>query len=73
MLDGDDSGPPGEPGRRETQPISVSDLAKKHAVSRQHFHQTLRSLPNPEWAQNTWRGTPSRGPSYSEFSTSPTI
>ena len=36
---------------RETEPISLSDLARKHAVSRQHIHQTLRSLPHPEWVE----------------------
>lgn len=34
---------------RETEPISLSDLARKYSVSRQHIHQTLRRLPNPEW------------------------
>lgn len=35
---------------RETKPISLSDLARKYSVSRQYIHQTLRRLPNPEWA-----------------------
>jgi len=36
---------------RETNPISLSDLAKKYSVSRQHIHQTLRRLPHPEWVE----------------------
>ena len=36
---------------RETEPISLSELARKHAVSRQHIHQTLRRLPHPEWVE----------------------
>jgi DNA-binding MarR family transcriptional regulator len=36
---------------RETEPISLSDLARKYAVSRQHIHQTLRRLPHPEWVE----------------------
>jgi DNA-binding MarR family transcriptional regulator len=34
---------------REKKPISLSDLARKYSVSRQHIHQRLRELPNPEW------------------------
>ena len=34
---------------RETEPVSLSDLARKYSVSRQHIHQTLQRLPNPEW------------------------
>ncbi len=34
---------------RETQPISLSDLARKYSVSRQHIHQSLRRLPDPGW------------------------
>jgi DNA-binding MarR family transcriptional regulator len=34
---------------RETEPVSLSDLARKYSVTRQHIHQTLRRLPNPEW------------------------
>jgi DNA-binding MarR family transcriptional regulator len=34
---------------RETEPISLSELARKYSVSRQHIHQTLRALPHPEW------------------------
>lgn len=36
---------------KETRPISLSDLARKYAVSRQHIHQTLRRLPHPEWVE----------------------
>jgi len=36
---------------RETEPVSLSDLARKYAVSRQHIHQTLRRLPHPEWVE----------------------
>ncbi|HME08444.1 MAG TPA: winged helix DNA-binding protein [Bryobacteraceae bacterium] len=36
---------------RETKPISLSDLARKYAVSRQHIHQMLRRLPHPEWVE----------------------
>lgn len=38
---------------KETTPISLSDLAKKYSVSRQHIHQTLRRLPHPEWIEET--------------------
>jgi DNA-binding MarR family transcriptional regulator len=34
---------------REEQPISLSDLARKRRVSRQHIHQSLRRLPDPGW------------------------
>jgi len=34
---------------REAKPISLSDLARKYSVSRQHIHQSLRRLPHPEW------------------------
>jgi DNA-binding MarR family transcriptional regulator len=34
---------------REPEPVSLSELARKHSVSRQHIHQTLRHLPHPEW------------------------
>jgi DNA-binding MarR family transcriptional regulator len=36
---------------RETEPVSLSDLARKYSVTRQHIHQTLRRLPNPEWVE----------------------
>lgn len=34
---------------RQTEPISLSDLARNYSLSRQHIHQRLRGLPNPEW------------------------
>ncbi|MEZ5475644.1 MAG: MarR family transcriptional regulator [Steroidobacteraceae bacterium] len=34
---------------REKTPISLSDLARKRAVSRQHIHQTLARLPHADW------------------------
>jgi DNA-binding MarR family transcriptional regulator len=34
---------------REPKPISLSDLARKYSVSRQHIHQSLQRLPNPGW------------------------
>jgi DNA-binding MarR family transcriptional regulator len=34
---------------REEAPISLSALARKRSVSRQHIHQTLARLPHPEW------------------------
>jgi MarR family transcriptional regulator, transcriptional regulator for hemolysin len=36
---------------REQEPISLSDLARKHSVSRQHIHQTLRRLSQPDWVE----------------------
>jgi DNA-binding MarR family transcriptional regulator len=36
---------------RETKPVSLSELARKYAVSRQHIHQSLRRLPHPEWVE----------------------
>jgi DNA-binding MarR family transcriptional regulator len=36
---------------RETQSVSLSDLARKYALSRQHMHQSLRRLPHPEWIE----------------------
>src|SRR4051794_24152611 len=36
---------------RETAPISISELARKRAVSRQHIHQSLNHLPNPRWIE----------------------
>lgn len=38
---------------RESQPVSLSGLARKYSVSRQHIHQTLRDLPNPDWVDKT--------------------
>jgi DNA-binding MarR family transcriptional regulator len=34
---------------REGAPISLSALARKRSVTRQHIHQTLAHLPNSEW------------------------
>ena len=34
---------------RESAPISLSELARKRSVSRQHIHQSLRRLSRPEW------------------------
>jgi DNA-binding MarR family transcriptional regulator len=36
---------------REPVPISLSDLARKYSVSRQHIQQSLRRLPHPEWVE----------------------
>ena len=36
---------------REQEPISLSQLARKYSVSRQHIQQTLRRLPHPEWVE----------------------
>ena len=36
---------------RAPEPISLSDLARKYAVSRQHVHQTLRRLSQPDWVK----------------------
>lgn len=36
---------------KETEPISLSELARKYSVSRQHVHQTLRRFPHPEWIE----------------------
>jgi DNA-binding MarR family transcriptional regulator len=36
---------------RETAPISLSQLARKHSVSRQHIQQALRRLPDESWIQ----------------------
>ena len=33
---------------REDAPVSLSEIARKRAVSRQHIHQTLRRL-DPKW------------------------
>jgi DNA-binding MarR family transcriptional regulator len=35
----------------ETAPVSLSDLARKTSVSRQHIHQSIRRLPNPGWVE----------------------
>ena len=36
---------------RERKPVSISQLARKYSVSRQHIQQTLRRLPHPEWIE----------------------
>lgn len=38
---------------QETTPVSLSHLARKYAVSRQHLHQSLGRLPNPKWVEKT--------------------
>jgi DNA-binding MarR family transcriptional regulator len=36
---------------REPEPVSLSELARKYSMSRQHIQQTLRRLPHPEWVE----------------------
>ncbi len=36
---------------REEEPITLSELARKRAVSRQHIHQSLARLRNPDWVE----------------------
>jgi DNA-binding MarR family transcriptional regulator len=36
---------------RESGPISLSELARKHSVSRQHIHQSLKRLRNRDWVE----------------------
>ncbi|MFO1325641.1 MAG: MarR family transcriptional regulator [Burkholderiales bacterium] len=36
---------------RQTEPVSISDLARRYAVSRQHVHQALARLPDPDWVE----------------------
>src|SRR4051812_32712863 len=36
---------------REAEPVSISDLARKYSVSRQHVHQMLRRPPHPDWVE----------------------
>jgi DNA-binding MarR family transcriptional regulator len=36
---------------RESGPVSLAELARKHAVSRQHVHQALGRLPNSGWVE----------------------
>lgn len=36
---------------REAVPVSLSHLARKHSVSRQHIQQMLRRLNHPEWIE----------------------
>jgi len=35
----------------ETGPVSLSELARKTSVSRQHIHQTIKRLPNRGWVE----------------------
>ena len=36
----------------ETEPVSLSELARKTSVSRQHIHQSIRRLLNPDWVES---------------------
>ena len=36
---------------RADAPVSLSALARQYAVSRQHIHQTLNRLRDPEWVE----------------------
>jgi DNA-binding MarR family transcriptional regulator len=36
----------------ESAPVSLSELARKNSVSRQHIHQSIRRLPNPGWVES---------------------
>jgi DNA-binding MarR family transcriptional regulator len=36
---------------REQEPVSLSQLARKYSLSRQHIQQTFRRLPHPEWVE----------------------
>ena len=36
---------------REPAPISLSAIAQKYSVSRQHVHQTYHALSHPEWVE----------------------
>src|SRR5215470_5147376 len=36
----------------ETAPVSLSELARKSSVSRQHIHQSIRRLPNSGWVES---------------------
>jgi MarR family transcriptional regulator for hemolysin len=38
---------------RESEPISLAELARKRSVSRQHIHQSLARLHAPEWIEKT--------------------
>jgi DNA-binding MarR family transcriptional regulator len=38
---------------RESQPISLAELARKRSVSRQHIHQSLGRLRNPRLIERT--------------------
>jgi DNA-binding MarR family transcriptional regulator len=34
---------------KERGPVTLSELARRRSVSRQHIHQSLRRLPEPAW------------------------
>lgn len=36
---------------REPVPITLSEIARRRSVSRQHIHQSLRRLADPEWVE----------------------
>lgn len=36
---------------REPEPVSISDLARRVGVSRQHIQQAIARLPNPGWIE----------------------
>lgn len=36
---------------RESEPVSLAELARRRSVSRQHIHQTLRRLPDAGWIE----------------------
>ncbi len=36
---------------REPDPITLSELARRRSVSRQHIHQSLRRLADPKWVE----------------------
>lgn len=36
---------------REAEPVTISNLARKRSVSRQHIHQSLKRLPDPAWVE----------------------
>ena len=37
---------------RESGPVSLSELARKTSVSRQHIHQSVKRLPNQAWVES---------------------
>ena len=37
---------------RETASVSLSELARKNSMSRQHIHQSIRRLPNSSWVES---------------------
>ena len=38
---------------RESEPVSLAELARKRSVSRQHIHQSLTRLRNPDWIEKS--------------------